>query len=134
MQRDPWLSGCTGFIDIETHSGANTMNRFLIFIAFLSLAACASMDRDTRPDWLDGSSTQYPAQRFVTGIGIADDLATARDRARADLAKTFRVSIDARSSDSERYREQQDGAGSTMDYSADVQRDLATRTQQVLEG
>ncbi|HEX6930166.1 MAG TPA: LPP20 family lipoprotein [Gammaproteobacteria bacterium] len=110
------------------------MKRFLIPAALVLLASCASMDRDARPDWLDGNSAKYPARLHVVGIGSADDLATARDRARADLAKTFRVGIDARSSDAESYRAEQGSAGTSTQYSADIHRDLEVRTRQVLEG
>ncbi|HEX7029900.1 MAG TPA: LPP20 family lipoprotein [Gammaproteobacteria bacterium] len=110
------------------------MNRYLTFLLALSLAACASTDRDARPDWLDGSSEEFPARLYVIGIGSADELSTARDRARADLAKTFRVSIDARSTDAEHYRTQQNGAGAETEYSAEIQRDLTVHTRQVLEG
>lgn len=123
---------------LKIQPGDKVMYRFLPFIAVLLLGACASVDRNARPEWLDGNSAEYPARQFMTGIGNADDMATARDRARADLAKIFRVSIDARSSDSERYREQsgtqQGGAGPATEYSTDIQRDLMVRTRQVLEG
>lgn len=112
-------------------------NKHLIpFAAVLLLSACVmGGDRKpTQPDWVDGSSEQYSPAGWLVGIGSADDLATARDRARADLAKTFRVSIDSVSSDSQQYRSQDSGTGASSEYSAEVQRDLTVRTQQILEG
>lgn len=106
------------------------------FAAALLLSACVmGGDRKpAQPDWIDGSSEKHPPAAWLVGIGSADDLATARDRARADLAKTFRVSVDSVSRDSQQYRSQDNGAGATSEYSAEVQRDLTLRTQQILEG
>ncbi|HEX6928871.1 MAG TPA: LPP20 family lipoprotein [Gammaproteobacteria bacterium] len=104
--------------------------------AMLVLAGCAtgSGRQGDAPDWIDGSSERYPASSYVVGIGSADDLATARDRARADLAKTFRVFVDETSTDTQQYSTQDGAAGAASEYSAEVRRDLSLRTQQVLEG
>jgi len=106
------------------------------FAAAVLLSACAlgGDKRPAQPDWVDGSSDRYPSRAYVVGIGSADDLATARDRARADVAKTFSVSVDQTSSDRQSYSTQDNGAGASSEYSADIQRDLTLRTQQVLEG
>lgn len=112
-------------------------NKNLIpFAAALLLSACVmgGDKRPAQPDWIDGSSEKYPPAGWLVGIGSADDLATARDRARTDLAKTFRVSVDSVSRDSQQYRSQDNGAGATSEYVAEVQRDLTLRTQQILEG
>lgn len=112
-------------------------NKHLVpFMAALLLSACAmgGDKRPAQPDWIDGSSEQYSPRAWLVGIGSADDLATARDRARADLAKTFRVSVDSVSRDSQQYRSQDNGAGASSEYSSEVQRDLTLRTQQILEG
>ncbi|MBW3567484.1 MAG: LPP20 family lipoprotein [Proteobacteria bacterium] len=112
------------------------INRVLPFVALLLLAGCAvgGDKRDAQPDWVDGSSEKYPAQAYVVGIGSADDLATARDRARADVAKTFSVSVDQTSRDTQSYSSKDDGAGASSEYASEIQRDLTLRTQQVLEG
>lgn len=111
--------------------------KLLPLALLLLLGACVTggdRKENAQPDWLDGNSQRYPAQAYLVGIGSADDLATARDRARADLAKTFRVSIDETSRDSQQYSSSSNAAGNSEDYSAEVQRDLTTRTQQILEG
>lgn len=104
-------------------------------VAALLLAACAiGRDRDARPDWISGADAGYPASAYLTGIGSADDLAGARDRARADLAKTFRVTVNETSEDTQRYSAHENDSGAGSEYSADVRRDLSLRTEQVLEG
>lgn len=104
---------------------------FLLAV-ILGLAGCAAGGdkKDSRPDWADGVSEKYPRNAYLTGVGVADSLANSRDRARADLAKTFRVAIDERSSDVRSYST--GGADST--YSNEIERELTTRTNQVLEG
>lgn len=113
------------------------MTRILVpAAAALLLAGCATggRDRDERPDWIDGADARYPASTYLTGIGSADDQATARDRARADLAKIFRVTVAETSSDVQEYSAQDGAGGSSSDYSAEVQRNLSLHTDQVLEG
>lgn len=103
--------------------------------AALLLVACASgRDRDARPDWIDGADARWPQGAYLTGIGSAEDPAAARDRARADLAKTFRVTVNETSTDVQEYSAHDGGEGSGSAYSAEVRRDLSLRTEQVLEG
>lgn len=109
--------------------------RFAIFFlstAMLALTACAAGGdkKDTRPEWVDGVSEQYPRNAYLTGVGVADRLGNARDRARAEVAKIFRVAVDERSSDMRSYSQ----SGASSSYEQEIQRDLITRTQQVLEG
>lgn len=87
-----------------------------------------------RPDWVDGSSKDWPRSAWLTGVGVADDPATARDRARAELAKVFRVAVNETTTDVSSYSASDDGMGTTSTFVSDVQRDLSTRTDQVLEG
>ncbi|HEX7048495.1 MAG TPA: LPP20 family lipoprotein [Gammaproteobacteria bacterium] len=113
------------------------VSAFVLTAFVLVLSGCVtSGDKraDARPDWTDGASEAYPRNAWLTGIGIADQMGTARDRARADLAKTFRVTVDESTSDLRSYSQSGMGAASTTDYSSEIQRDLVTRTQQVLEG
>lgn len=110
-------------------------NASVLVVLALLLSACASGGkRGEAPDWIDGNSSAYPRSAWILGIGVADNLAVARDRARADLAKTFQVAISETSSDSTRYSTAGSAAGASDEYQAEVQRDLVTRTSQVLEG
>lgn len=105
--------------------------RLLLATAIATLSACSTGDtRPAEPDWLDGSAEAYPLKSWLVGIGSADSLATARDRARADLAKTFRVSVDERASDVREYSSGSDGES----YTQEINRELSVRTEQVLEG
>ncbi|MHB8763015.1 MAG: hypothetical protein ACYDA8_01525, partial [Deferrisomatales bacterium] len=59
----------------------------------LALAALGCAGAPAQPDWVAGTPQQYPAARYLLGRGQGDTPALARDRARADLAKNFRVSV-----------------------------------------
>lgn len=105
--------------------------KILLAVSMLSLAACASTGSNKgQPDWIDGVSKDYPRSAYITGVGVADELAAAQDRARSEVAKTFRVAIDERATDVRSYSQ---SAGDS-EYTAEVERELSTRTRQVLEG
>lgn len=108
------------------------IRQLAVFIMVVIAAGCvvAGKQQDAAPEWVDGSSERYPPGTYLVGIGSAEHLAVARDRARADLAKIFRVSINETSRDEQQYRQQGDAA----EYAAEVERELVLRTDQVLEG
>jgi hypothetical protein len=104
----------------------------LLILLPLVVAACSHAPRpDVNPDWIAGSSAKYPPAHFLTGEGEAGSLAVARDRARADLAKTFSVKVSEHSEDVASY--QKSGAGAT-DNTLDVSRRIATQTTKLLHG
>src|SRR5690348_1114007 len=97
------------------------------------LAACSSVKPgDTRPDWVNGNSSQYPAATYLTGHGQADNMAAAKDRARSELAKNFSVKVSEQSTDTSSYS--QSSAEGTGKNSLDVNRNIETRTDQALTG
>jgi hypothetical protein len=102
----------------------------------LLLAACSQAPKpNAQPDWLLGQSTQYPASQFITGRGQADELSVAKDRARADLAKTFSVQVSEQSKDSASFSQTDSAATGTVAKNAtDVSRNISTRTDQMLKG
>lgn len=106
-------------------------------LALLMVAAgCSQSPRpDAQPDWLLGQSKQYPASRYLTGRGQADELAVAKDRARADLAKTFSVTVSEQSRDVSSFSQSDSAAKGTVSKNAlDVSRNLTTQTDQMLNG
>ncbi|MDX1443864.1 MAG: LPP20 family lipoprotein [Gammaproteobacteria bacterium] len=105
---------------------------FFLATTMLALAGCAAGGdkKDSQPEWVDGVSEQYPRNAYFTGVGIADQLGNARDRARAEVAKIFRVTINERASDMRSFSQ----SGAASSYEQEIQRNLMTRTDQVLEG
>jgi len=61
------------------------------------LPGCAS--KPVAPDWVSGDSKNYPAAQYLTGHGQSDEREQAKDQARADIAKIFKVNVRASSDD-----------------------------------
>lgn len=101
---------------------------FVTLTTFL-LAACASTGKG--PDWVHGTSAKYPNAQYLTGRGQAGSPEEARDRARADLAKIFEVSIAAESEDVQKFSS---GGAQPGGYEAQATRRLTTRTEQIVRG
>jgi hypothetical protein len=101
-------------------------------LPLLLLCACSHTPRpNAKPDWVDGQSADYPAARYLTGRGEAASEAVARDRARADLAKSFSVKINARSKDVAAYAKD---AGQPASNKLDVSRHVTTSTDALVRG
>jgi hypothetical protein len=69
----------------------------LAVLAALPLAASAGVG-DGRPEWISGESLEWPRHRYVLGVGVADDRATAEERARAEVARVFSARVVATTS------------------------------------
>lgn len=99
----------------------------------VALAGCATGNhRDKQPAWVDGMDDRYSSDRFLTGVGQADNVDIAKDRARADLAKNFSVAIEDVSTDTQRFGG--GVAGEDAQLAQEVSRNVVTRTDQVLRG
>lgn len=101
----------------------------LIVVGAVFLTACAATP--PRPDWLAGPSAAYAQSRYLVGRGQADTAEEAKDRARADLAKTFQVTVSASSEDTSAFARTNTG---TVSRDARVRRSISTQTQQSLRG
>ncbi len=112
------------------------MRRVMGFVVVLAagVVGCAG-GAPQRPDWVSGDPAAYPAERFLVGRGQAPRAAVARDRARADLAKVFRVRVSEESRDltSVETGRVGDEAPETR-YRSEVARSLVAHTDAVLEG
>ena len=107
----------------------------LIATSLLLLTACGTTKpQNVRPDWVTGNSASYPAATYLTGRGQADEMAVAKDRARADLAKVFSVNISEQTKDTSSYSQTNAGGAPVMQNTMDVSRNISTRTDQVLSG
>jgi hypothetical protein len=108
------------------------MKRWLWIVAAagISLAGCAST-REGPPDWVAGKSAKYPDSQYLVGRGQSASAEDARDRARADLAKTLEVAVSAKSSDVVSYSADSSGAAKV---DSQVERSLKTSTDQVVRG
>jgi hypothetical protein len=59
--------------------------------------------RSSAPSWIQGSSPEYPMERYLTGVGQAESKSAAGERAYGAVAKIFKSQITAHSQDWESY-------------------------------
>ncbi|MDZ7803045.1 LPP20 family lipoprotein [Thiohalophilus sp.] len=116
------------------HNPARVIYPFILTILLAVLGGCASPDADSgKPAWISGNSPAWPAEQYLIGRGEADHAAVARDRARADLAKVFEVSISEQSQDITEYsRTTGSGKQTRASLESAVSRQISTRTDQTL--
>ena len=102
---------------------------------FLALAAAvAAHASSSAPDWVNGSSAQYPREAYMTGVGSGDDAATARDRARGEIARVFSTLVTVNTSVSESEQNKTEAGKTASTFSQVVGNSVQTASQKVLEG
>ncbi|HHM05015.1 MAG TPA: hypothetical protein ENJ19_04640 [Gammaproteobacteria bacterium] len=109
------------------------INKHLVVLLLpLLISACVAATKTTgRPGWVDGGPGRYSAGLYLTGVGSGDTLDEAQDRARADLAKIFRVEVREESRFVERVERPSQGA---TRHSSAASSSVRTRTEGVLSG
>jgi polyhydroxyalkanoate synthesis regulator phasin len=109
-----------------------TCSQLWLLVPLVLALGCAGAPE--RPDWVAGGPAAYPDARFLVGRGQGASPALARDRARADLAKNFRVAVSAESRDLLSYTSSRGEDGQSSELASEVSRHIVTRTDQVIEG
>lgn len=110
-----------------------TISWFTLIPVLVIVSACASRG-SLQPDWIDGNASDYPSNKYLLGKGQDTRQAVARDRARADLAKIFEVSITEQSHDQITYISKSDGKTKAVDINSKTGREISTRTEQIISG
>ncbi|MGA9855765.1 MAG: LPP20 family lipoprotein [Gammaproteobacteria bacterium] len=104
----------------------------LLILLLGALAACSQATKpNAQPGWIMGQDAKYPSSSYLLGRGQGDNLAIAKDRARADLAKNFSVNVSEQVKDVSSYTQ---GTTGPAKNSQDVSRSLSTRTDEMLRG
>jgi hypothetical protein len=112
----------------------NHARSLLVPALLLLLVACASSG-SKQPDWINGTSSQYPEQTYLIGRGQSENRGIAQDRARADLAKIFEVRINEQSTDTVTYQGTTDTEGAQNNQlSSAASREVRTHTKQIIQG
>ncbi len=75
----------------------------VLLMALVALSGCAWLEGQAKPDWIDGVSAAYPSGQYLVGVGQADSLAAAEDRAYAAVARIFNTEVSAQAKDWESY-------------------------------
>jgi hypothetical protein len=55
------------------------------------------------PDWVSGESSQYPRDRYLTGVGHGDSRKAAEDEAYAAISRIFQANIQSKTREWEEY-------------------------------
>lgn len=105
----------------------------LLALALLVGFAGGARAKEPKPDWVDGQSMEYPREKYLTGVGSADDRASAEDRARGEIARIFSTAVTVRTSLSESESNTAQGSKSDTSFSQQVSQSIQTVSQQVLQ-
>jgi hypothetical protein len=75
----------------------------VVLTALGALSGCAWFGGESKPDWIDGVSADYPSGQYLVGVGQAESRAAAEDRAYAAVARIFKAEVSAQAKDWESY-------------------------------
>ncbi len=102
------------------------------------LFACGSVPpkdgKESTPSWILGQSAEFPSARFITGVGQGDSLSDAKERARAEIAKVFEISIESNSIDSSSFSRTSGTEAENRHNSSSVERNIKSHTNQIIQG
>lgn len=87
-----------------------------------------------KPDWVTGEAGAYPASRYLLGRGEGASQQQAVDRARAELAKIFRVAITDETVDTQTVTTTRKGGRKARQQQSEATRTVTTWTDELLEG
>ena len=83
--------------------GAKSMSLTVLMSLLMFVSHGCGWSRSQAPSWIQGASREYPAERFLTGVGQAESKPVAGERAYGAVAKIFKAEITAQSQDWESY-------------------------------
>lgn len=108
---------------------------FLCACASSPISKSGSINKNAGPAWVNGEDRKYSLSEYMMGIGSADDMETAKDRARGEIAKVFSSDISAKSAvfESERTVSAASGKSNTEAYTG-VSSDIKTTANKTIEG
>ena len=122
----------------STHGRANRVRFGLSAIPFL-LAGCSVFGGATKPDWVTGTSRTFPSDRYITGLGEAETVASATEKAYASVAKVFKANVSSEAREWESYLlvenrgKSRDERRLTLDHVTNVTTDKVLENVSVLD-
>jgi len=108
--------------------------RSLSLLLYLSLVTACSTSGPKQPDWINATSSDYPANAYLLGRGQSDNRALAQDRARADLGKIFQLRVIEESEDIVKFESQDPAAKEAGKTTSSASRYITTQTDQIIAG
>jgi len=110
-----------------------SLNTLSLISILLIITSCTNT-KALQPDWVNGAAADYPGKKYLVGKGQDTRQDVARDKARADLAKVFEVTISEKSRDQITYTSKSDGKSKVIKISSETGRDIDTKTEQIISG
>jgi hypothetical protein len=110
------------------------MRTLLLVMPAVAVWCGGCAHQQAEPDWIAGESSAYPASRYLLGRGEGTRQQQAADRARAELAKIFRVAITDETIDSQTVTTTHTGTRRTREQQSEATRTVTTSTDELLEG
>jgi hypothetical protein len=113
---------------------ANGQRVSVLLALAISLVSVGCLAAQKQPDWtMSGLHGDFPDSHYISGVGQGDSRDKAADRARAEISKRFRVSVDSSSVSSQSLL-LTNLNGVETDYSKENLRELtSTSTKMVIE-
>lgn len=105
----------------------------LVFLCLVLTGCGLRFVSKPAPSWVDGPSTEYPAERFLKGVGQANSRERAEKQAYAAIAKVFRARVMVKERDIESYATRDSGTGVRTTQAIDIDRRVEVSTDRVLE-
>jgi LPP20 lipoprotein len=107
----------------------------LVLVALSVTVVCGGCaHQQGKPEWIAGEVRAYPATRYLLGRGEGATQQQAADRARAELAKVFRVAITDETIDSQTVTTTRKANRKAREQQSEATRTVTTRTDELLEG
>lgn len=98
-------------------------------------ATAPAVPSGPRPDWVDGTSAEFPRDHYLLGVGVADDQASAMERARGEIARVFGTQVTVNSLTTASESTSQAAGGKAETYSSqDVMQAVRSTARKALEG
>jgi len=96
------------------------MRRSIILLSFgiflINVAAQAQL-----PTWVTSPQDQYPTSKYITGVGISEDLAAAKKQAKAEIASQIQTTIKAEITDIEQEMQFEGATTARSDFTQKIQ-------------
>lgn len=110
------------------------MKTVLFVTLGVSLLCGGCAQQQSKPNWIAGETSAYPASRYLLGRGQGASQQQAVDRARAELAKIFRVAITDETVDTQTVTTTRKRGRRAQDQQSEATRTVTTWTDELLEG
>lgn len=111
------------------------IHRVLLGLVTVIGLAQFGVQADDKPEWLNGVSKRFAPEFYLLGVGQGSSVAQANDSARAELAKTIRVSIRAQLASRQTVmQEKKDGGPTSEQVSSEAVQQVASTTRVDLQG